>query len=132
MGIGLKKRLVAFKQLIDPFELVESKLQSGRWEDEYQSVFDGPESRAVNIDPGYVSEAKVVLATMKDRDHRLYLGEGVFGEITLYFQLPGRWVPSRWTYPDYRDDDYHAFFHACRTELRNRMRHPPNENRTDA
>jgi len=34
----------------------------------------------VNIDPGYISLGKLVLASTKDHAHRLYLGEGVYGE----------------------------------------------------
>jgi hypothetical protein len=122
MGDGLKKRLVAFAATIDPAQLVESKLQANAWEATYLEQFGRHESRPLNIDPGYITEAKVVLATMKDRDHRLYLGSGVFGEVTLYYQLPGDWVASRWTYPDYRRADYHEFFHACREELRRQLR----------
>lgn len=118
MGEGLKKRLVAFETLIDPVLLVESKTRSNEWEAEYQAIYSGPVQRAINIDPGYLTEAKVVLATMKDRDHRLYLGKGVFAEVTLIYQLPGQWISSRWTYPDYCRADYHEFFFACRDYLR--------------
>jgi Domain of unknown function (DUF4416) len=118
MGDGLQKRLVAFHSLIDPSELVASKVSSNSWEAEYQATAGKTVSRSLNFDPGYVTEAKVVLATMKDRDHRLYLGSGVFGEVTLYYQLPGKWVGSRWTYPDYMLDEYHQFFRACRDYLR--------------
>ena len=118
MGPGLKKRLLAFRDLIDPVELVASKCQSNQWEQQFQQQYpDGP-GRVLNLDPGYISEAKVVLATMKDRDHRLYLGDGVYGEVTLYYQLPGTWEASRWTYPDYRCQEYHNFFTGCRDYLR--------------
>ncbi|MGI9516081.1 MAG: DUF4416 family protein [Pirellulaceae bacterium] len=118
MGEGLHKRLVAFEELIDPTELVASKLLANQLESEFRETYPGTVMRPVNIDPGYLTEAKVVLATMKDRDHRLYLGDGVFGEVTLYFQLPGKWVDSRWTYPDYRRPEYHEFFFRCRDHLR--------------
>ncbi len=119
MGSALFKRLIAFRRLIDPTDLVRSKQQSNNWELEYKTSFESRVERPINIDPGYLTEAKVVLATMKDRDHRLYLGEGVYGEVTLYYQLPGDWVASRWTYPDYRIDGYHKFFTRCREYLRN-------------
>ena len=126
MGQPLYKRLVAFQKPIDPTELVESKQQSNLWETQIQQEFEARAAgaqnevveRVVNIDPGYLTEAKVVLATMKDRDHRLYMGQGVFAEVTLFFQLPGRWVDSRWTYPDYKLPAYHDFFMACRQYLR--------------
>ena len=118
MGRGLKKRLIAFRDLIDPIELVASKRQSNQWEQSFQERNPGGPERVLNLDPGYVTEAKVVLATMKDRDHRLYLGDGVYGEVTLYYQLPGKWEASRWTYPDYRCPEYHDFFTGCRDYLR--------------
>lgn len=121
MGERLVKRLVGFQQLVDPADLVQSKIQANAWESVIQTEHQPPPRRMVNIDPGYLSEAKVVLATMKDRDHRLYLGQGVFGEVTLYYQLPGRWEGSRWTYPDYRQEAYHRFFDECRDYLRARL-----------
>ena len=124
MGGPLRKRLVAFEQLIDPSALVASKTLANQWEAEYQKTSDATVERALNIDPGYLTEAKVVLATMKDRDHRLYLGSGVFGEVTLFFQLPGKWVSSRWTYPDFRTVAYHEFFDRCRARLRRCLQQP--------
>jgi len=54
----------------------------------------------VNIDPGYVAGPKFVLLTGKDYSHRLYLGEGIYGEVTLMVRQ-GRFAPLPWTYPDY-------------------------------
>jgi hypothetical protein len=56
--------------------------------------------RRVNIDPGYLAGAKFVLLTGKDYSHRLYLGEGIYGEVTLVVQRGG-FSPLPWTYPDY-------------------------------
>ena len=131
MGQPLFKRLVAFRELIDPIELVESKHQSNAWEQQLQvekqtelassSISEPAVERVVNIDAGYLNEAKVVLATMKDRDHRLSMGRGVFAEVTLFFQLPGRWEKSRWTYPDFQLPAYHQFFMECRRYLRDQF-----------
>ena len=118
MGPGLKKRLVAFKNLVDPVELVSSKRQAIEWEKAFRHECEHSVERPLNIDPGYLTEAKVVLMTTKDRDHRLYMGEGIFAEITLFYQLPGKWISSRWTYPDFKRDDYHEFFFECREHLR--------------
>ena len=119
MGTDLKKKLFAFKNLIDPANLVDSKILSNRWEDEFLRNNRFPEKRPLNIDPGYISEAKVVLATTKDRDHRLYLRDGIFAEVTLHFKKGG-WESSRWTYPDYQSDHFHEFFTRCRDYLRQR------------
>lgn len=118
MGQGLLKRLVGFRDLVDPTELVTSKLQGIEWENAFRLENPSDVERPLNIDPGYLTEAKVVLMTTKDRDHRLYIGQGIYAEITLRYQLPGKWDALRWTYPDYKLDEYHQFFFTCRDRLR--------------
>jgi len=117
MGKGLLKTFFAFQRRIDPTAIVDLKHKSNAWEMEYQAVSARREPRPLNIDPGYLTEAKLVLATTKDRDHRLYLDRGIFAEVTLHFQR-GAWRERPWTYPDYRRADYHAFFDLCRALLR--------------
>ncbi len=56
--------------------------------------------RKVNIDPGYLAAAKFVLATGKDYSHRIYLRQGIYGDLTLIFKR-GSFQPLSWTYPDY-------------------------------
>src|SRR5687768_1052837 len=121
MGPGLKKVFLAFERLVDPGRLVDFKLQSNAWEEEYRQTANHPEERPLNLDPGYLTEAKLVLASTKDRDHRLYLAQGIFAEVTLHFAR-GVWQTRPWTYPDYQRADYHAFFTACRDYLRQRYR----------
>lgn len=117
MGEGLQKQLLAFSTLIGQEEIVESKIDSNRWEDEFLNSAKWEVERPINLDPGYITEAKLVLATTKDRDHRVFLRDGVFAEVTLFYQ-GNRWQGSRWTYPDYRREDFHAFFDQCREYLR--------------
>lgn len=119
MGPGLLKQLLAFERLIDPAALVDCKLTANDWEAEFAAKQGGPEPRPLNIDPGYLTEAKFVLATTKDRDHRLYLDRGIYAELTLFWQA-NRWQCRDWTYPDYRRDDYHSFLADCREYLRRR------------
>ena len=85
MGDDLKKQFVAFKQLVSPDAIVAAKINSNDLEIEYAKAHDHPEDRPVNLDPGYISEAKLVLATTKDRDHRLYMFDGILrrSHITL-------------------------------------------------
>ena len=121
MGTELKKKLVAFEQLIDAEKIAEIKILSNEWEHQYNSQSEYPQQRPLNVDPGYVTEAKLVLATTKDRDHRIYLQRGIFAEITLHFQS-GQWQKSRWTYPDYQREDFQEFLTRCRDLLRERLR----------
>src|SRR5262245_40459397 len=117
MGTELKKTFFAFEKLVDPAGLVAWKEVSNRWEDEYQQLGRHPEARPLNLDPGYVTEAKLILATTKDRDHRIYLDRGIYAENTLFFHH-GAWRQRPWTYPDYQRADYHQFFGRCREYLR--------------
>ena len=120
MGTDLKKCFLAFEQLIDPEGLAGMKIRSNRWEEVYRDTHDHGELRPLNLDPGYLTEAKLVLATTKDRDHRIYLSQGIFAEVTLSY-TGGRWRHREWTYPDYRRPVYHAFFDRCRKYYRRRL-----------
>jgi Domain of unknown function (DUF4416) len=116
MGSDLKKQFFAFEQLIDPSALVEIKRTTNALEAEYAALGRHSEPRPLNLDPGYITLAKLVLASTKDHAHRLYLGQGIYAEITLAFRQK-RWQPMEWTYPDYRRDDYQQFFTHCRQLL---------------
>ena len=118
MGAGLLKTFFAFERRIDPAQLVDLKLQTNAWEEQCRADHPTwPEARPLNLDPGYLTEAKLVLATAKDRDHRIYLGRGIYAEQTLYYRQ-GAWRTREWTYPDYQRSDYHEFFQRCREYLR--------------
>ena len=71
----------------------------------------------LNLDPGYVTLAKLVLASTKDHAHRIYLADCIYAEVTLSYR-GGAWQPFEWTYPDYRRADFHVFFTRCRELLR--------------
>lgn len=116
MGEDLKKVFWAFAPGFEPSELPDVKLATNAWEAEYVPPGDGAEERPLNIDPGYLSLGKLILASTKDFTHRIYLSKGIFAEVTLYYQR-GQWEHHRWTFPDYRRDDYQAFFTECRQHL---------------
>ncbi|MDR2455653.1 MAG: DUF4416 family protein, partial [Deltaproteobacteria bacterium] len=92
MGPNLVKRYMTFPDLAGPELLPLLKLASRRIEDE----FSASGHRTVNLDPGYVFEGGLVLSTFKFSGHRLYLGRGVWGELTLHFHR-GRFEPLPWT-----------------------------------
>jgi hypothetical protein len=117
MGGDLRKCFFAFERLVDPGELPAIKRLTNRWENDYAESANHPESRPLNLDPGYITPAKLVLATTKDHAHRLYLGEGIFAEVTLSFR-GGNWQSHPWTYPDYQREDFQQFFTQCRDFLR--------------
>lgn len=121
MGSGLRKVFLTFQRPFDPAELADVKLQTNRWEEEYTKAADHPEPRPLNLDPGYLTLGKLVLASTKDHAHRIYLARGIYAEVTLYYKH-GRWEPREWTFADYRREDYREFFSQCRAALHSEPR----------
>ena len=111
MGENLKKLFVIFKELIDPAELASIKISANLIESDY--VDD--DKRMINIDPGYLTQAKLVLATTKNYSHRVYLGKGIFGDVHMHYQR-GQYRPNPWTYPDYRAESNVKFFGKIREQ----------------
>jgi hypothetical protein len=67
----------------------------------------------VNIDPGYLSMTKLVLASTKNREHRIYLQGGIYAEVTLAFRDQA-WMSMPWTYADYQRSDVLEFLTQAR------------------
>jgi hypothetical protein len=105
MGPGLRRQFIAFARLIQPDELPSIKLEAIALEAAF--AVDG--RRTVNLDPGYLCAGKMVLATTKNQQHRLYLGQGIYAEVALRYRA-GAWQPWEWTYPDYRSPEYAQAF----------------------
>lgn len=112
MGRGLKRRFISFKKPIAPQDLYRIKLYTNRLE----ARFLHQSSRLINIDPGYMDMAKLILASTKDYCHRIYLRKGIFVEITLSFRNDS-FSPCEWTYPDYRSKEYIDIFNQIRQTL---------------
>jgi Domain of unknown function (DUF4416) len=117
MGTGLKKRLLVFDQLRSSDILPHAKnftiglesvlILNGRF----------PEERPLNLDPGLIQLGKFLLATTKDQSHRIYLGDGIYAEVTLRFEGK-HFEPWPWTYADYREPAVHEFLDGARESLR--------------
>jgi hypothetical protein len=116
MGSALKRRFISFAEKIDPSALAPIKRFTNELEARI-AAGQGAVARPINLDPGYLTLAKLVLASTKDHAHRIYLSQGIYAEVTLSFRR-GQWRHHDWTYPDYRRDDYHAFFTQCRDYFR--------------
>ncbi len=113
LGTPVLRRFIFFRSLFDAALLPDIKLETNGLEDAFS--LDG--KRRINIDPGYVTSSKVVLASAKDYSHRLYLGKGIYGELALYFQ-GNRFNPMHYTYQDYKDAKGLAMFEGARRELK--------------
>lgn len=109
LGEGILRQYVSFKKLVHPEYIGKIKRHTIRLEKRFMIE----ENRKVNIDPGYVSLDKLVLATTKDATYRIYLGRGIYAQSTLFFQK-GTFHPWQWTYPDYRTDMAIEFFNEVR------------------
>ncbi len=117
MGANLLRRVISFHAPIAPDRLDEIKLETNALEREIADQCADPLIvRPVNVDPGYVDSSKFVLATMKDRGHRIYLSRGVYAEVTLLF-ADGRWQAQPWTYPSYREPGVQTFLAQARERL---------------
>lgn len=128
MGTELKKQFVCSAELVNPGELAAVKHATNQWEAEYAATASHPEPRPLNLDPGYIAESKLVLASTKNHSHRIYLSRGIFAEITLGYSRTSGWKSLPWTYPDYQRDDFQQFFTAARGYLRQQLRsRPPGE-----
>jgi hypothetical protein len=112
MGRNLKRQFFSFQGLISPKELAQIKRYANRLEKNL-SCSKGSLGRRINLDPGYVTDAKLVLATCKNYSHRIYLDQGIFAEVTLQFH-DDTFKPWPWTYPDYRSREYIQNFNAIR------------------
>ena len=110
MGAGLKRKFIFFEKLINPGDIAETKLKTVELEKQYLNEHGG---RRINLDPGYLDAAKLVLVTTKDFSHRIYLSNGIYGEVTLIYS--GKDYQSLpYTFPDYRTEEYHEVFRKVR------------------
>lgn len=112
MGSNLLRQFLSFQRLISPQELTAIKLYTNRLEKRLSRQKHQP-SRTINLDPGYISASKLVLATCKNYSHRIYLDKGIFAEVTLCFH-DGAFKPWPWTYPDYKSQGYIQSFNSIR------------------
>ncbi len=119
MGEELSRWFVSFPQLIGQHEIGGIKHATNHIEAEI-AAGDWPVPRAVNLDPGYVTQGKLVLATTKDHAHRIAVSKDMYAQVTLTFTA-GRFESCPWTYRDYRQESYIEFFTRVREALRREL-----------
>ncbi len=105
MGQPLFRQFVSFKDLLIPEKLPEIKMRCNEVEE--RLAVDG--RRTVNIDPGYLSDANVIIATAKNHYHRVPLSNGIYAHIE-YVLKDSRINFLPWTYPDFQSQAYLDFF----------------------
>ena len=117
MGPDLARCLVGFERLADPAGLVAAKHAAAAVE----ARFAVGGRRTVNVDPGYLDLFKVVLASFKERGNKVYLGQGVWADVTLTWRRGG-FVPLPWSFPDFRAGTYDAELTRLRARYREQLR----------
>ena len=116
LGPEIRRWLWAFEKLVDRGELASIKCLTNRLEQEYTD--NG--KRRFNLDPGLLTLENFILATGKNRAHRIYLEQGIFGDLTLVFQK-GSYRPLEWTYPDYADPNMIRILNTIRENHKLRL-----------
>ncbi|MBI5778046.1 MAG: DUF4416 family protein [Planctomycetes bacterium] len=118
MGNNLKRFFLSFEKAIQPDAITDIKIKTNRLEEVIAGTASAKVTRPVNLDPGYLTSGKVILATTKDYSHRIYLKDGIYAEITLQYRaVKGsgkKFQAMPWTYPDYCTKEYLDFFHQMR------------------
>jgi len=117
MGWPLYRRFITFSKLISPDSIVDIKLKTNKIENEHRIN----KKRRINIDPGYISLERLVLATGKNYTHRIYLKKGIYADLTLIFYA-GTFNPLVWTYPDYKDETTIGYFNMIRNSYLQHLR----------
>ena len=123
MGAPLWRKFVSFAGLASPECLADAKIRTNNIEADFaeRHARDLGVQRPINLDVGYVAPGKLVLASLKDYAHRIYLSRGVYAEVTLQYRA-GQWQSLPWTFPDFASGRYDAFLTGTRQRLRDATR----------
>lgn len=116
MGRPLHRMIIAFSTLVERDCLPEVKTRTNDVEDSYR--LNG--KRRINLDPGILTLENVCLATTKPYSHRLYLGKGIWAEITLIYK-GSSYQKLDWTYPDYASEPLIRIFNGLREDYKRRV-----------
>jgi hypothetical protein len=117
MGEPLFRQFVSFKGLLPPQRLPEIKIAAMGLEERLAK--EG--KRTVNLDPGYLSDANIIIATAKNHYHRVPLSDGVYAHME-YVLKDGKLNFLPWTYPDFQTDAYLDFFRRLMEEFKREKR----------
>lgn len=113
LGAPVRRTFLFFNDKTIPETLADIKLLTN--DIERQLAQGG--KRSINLDPGYITLSKVVLASTKNYSHRIYIGKGIHAEVTLIYR-DGKYRPHIFTYPDFASEAYNEIFEEARGVLR--------------
>ncbi|MCD6571251.1 MAG: DUF4416 family protein [Deltaproteobacteria bacterium] len=117
LGRPLYRTILAFAKLAPRDSLVEVKIITNLIEAELADKG----RRRLNLDPGILTQENICLATTKPYSHRIYLGGGIWADLTLMYK-DSTYCPLRWTYPDYRSEEMINVFNFLRRLYKEKIR----------
>ena len=86
MGTNISRQFLCFKELINPEELSDIKIWTNELENEIKCYRKSDVARPINLDPGYLTHCNLIIASAKDYYHRIHLQNGIYAEVTLFYQ----------------------------------------------
>lgn len=107
-GEGMR-RIYSFERTVDPGRQAQIKTLTNRIEQ--QLAVNG--KRHVNLDPGFLSRGRLMLATTKGAGFRIPLSDSIYTELTLIYDKGG-WLSLPWTYRDYKSPLVQKFLSEVR------------------
>lgn len=118
MGEDIYKVIYSFKNIIPRETVREVKLFAVDIEEQYS--VNG--KRQINLDPGLLTLENFLLTTGKNFSHRIYMGKGVFAEITLIFSKEQGIRELPWTYRDYLYEPARTYLLELRELFRRKLK----------
>lgn len=109
IGGEARRKILSFEKLVNPAEQASIKIYTNAMEAEFSK--DG--KRKINLDPGFISHGRLMLATTKKTGFRIPISDGIYTELTLFYARGG-WQKLPWTYRDYQSKRVQDFLTVVR------------------
>lgn len=116
MGENLLRRFYSFENLVSRDSLPALKAACYKIEPKFSDTVDEYNFRTANIDPGILTPSTLVMASHKEYNHRVYLSDGVYAELTLIY-AHNKFCRLPWTNPDFCHDEAIDFFLRVRSSF---------------
>ncbi len=98
-GEGFRK-IYSFERLVNPEFQADIKIRTNEIEDSF--------NRRINLDPGLMSDGRLLLPTTKRVGFRIPLKAGIYCDYALFYAR-GEWHKFPWTYRDYQNEEVQKF-----------------------
>lgn len=95
-GEGMRV-IFSFRDLVSPDRQADIKI----FTNELEARLSVNGKRQINLDPGFISHGRLMLATTKAAGFRIPLHSGIYTELTLFW-AKGEWHKLPWSYRDYQ------------------------------